>query len=55
VRPLLTGREPAERLAELLKEREGLYRATAHAEVETSLREVSAVADAVLAAVGEPV
>jgi shikimate kinase len=52
-RPLLAGRQPAARLTELLSEREGSYRATAHAEIETSHLEIGAVADAVLVAVGE--
>lgn len=47
-RPLLTGVDPAQRLAELMEHREPLYRATAHITVSTDARKVSAVADEIL-------
>jgi len=49
-RPLLEGRDPAERLAELLSARERLYASAAHARVATDGRTAEQVADAVLAA-----
>src|SRR5262249_50059218 len=50
-RPVLGGREPAARLAELLAAREALYRDTAHVTIDTAGLEVHEVAGAGLAAV----
>lgn len=53
-RPLLAGREPEARLAELLAERGPLYTEAADLEVETGGRGVDEVVAAVLAGLGPP-
>ncbi len=47
-RPLLTGVDPAQRLAELMQQREPLYRSIADVTIRTDGRKVSAVAEEIV-------
>jgi len=53
-RPLLHNVDPAEKLAELMAQREPLYRGTADITVATDGRKVHQVVERILAAIGEP-